>query len=79
MTGNISIKTPDVFPIIIELATGVPISILGKQPSSGKICLTSLILYGDQCWVKDFYALQDIILRNTLEVRNENLPFLKQH
>lgn len=49
MAGNISIKTPDVFPIIIELATGVPISILGKQPSSGKICLTSLILYGDQC------------------------------
>jgi len=73
-----AIKTPDVFPMTTELVTGVRISILGEQPSSGKICLTSLILCGHQCWVKDFYALWDILLGNALGIRNEWFPFLKQ-
>lgn len=63
VTGKVSIKTPDVFPITIELATGN----LGNSLPLVK----SLILYEDQCQVKDFCALQDINLRNALEVRNE--------
>lgn len=72
-----AIKTPDVFPVTTDLATGVQISILGKWPFSSKICFTSFILCGDQCHVKDFYALQDIISEMLLKIRNEQFLFLK--